>query len=305
VSRPFRFGVNNTGVASLKEWQDYARKAEDLGFSTLIMQDHFGGQLSPFGALTAAAAVTSRIRLGTLVLDNDFRNPAFVAQEAATVDLLSDGRLELGLGAGWLQADYDKLGLTFDAPAVRMSRFREAVAIVKAFFTADKAVTFHGEHYHLTDLDASPRAVQRPHPPLLIGGRQKRMLAFAAHEANIVSISMLDRRGPDLPKPPTFSEKVAWVRQAAGPRFGDIEIHANSGGLRVTDDQRGAIAEVAERLKIAPDEVLQTPANLIGSVDAIVEQLQAWRETSALSYVVVPYRSMMDAAPVVARLAGK
>ena len=304
MTRRFRFGVNNTGEASLTAWQEFARKAEDLGFSTLIMQDHFGGQLSPFAALTAAAAVTSRIRLGTLVLDNDFRHPAFVAQESATVDLLSDGRVELGLGAGWLQADYDKLGLTFDAPAVRMARFREAVAIVKGYFTAEKSVSFIGKHYRVTGLDATPRPVQRPHPPLLIGGRQQRMLAYAAREANIVSISMLDPRGPDLPKPPTFAEKVAWVREAAGPRFDAIEVHANSGGLRVTDDRQGVITEVTERLKIAPEDVAQSPANLIGSVDAIVDQLQTWRATCDLSYIVVPSRLMLDAAPIVARLVG-
>lgn len=304
MTRPFRFGVNNTGEASLKDWQAFARRAEDLGFSTLIMQDHFGGQLAPFAALTAAAAVTSRIRLGTLVLDNDFRHPAFVAQEAATVDLLSDGRMELGLGAGWLQADYDKLGLSFDGPAVRMARFREAVAVVKGYFTAEKSVTFSGVHYRVTDLDATPNAVQTPHPPLLIGGRQKGMLSFAAREADIVSISMLDPRGPGLPKPPTFGEKVAWVRAAAGERYGEVEIHANSGGLRVTDDQQGAITEMAERLKIAPEEVLQAPSNLIGSVDAIVDQLQTWRATCDLSYVVFPSRLMLEAAPVVARLTG-
>ncbi len=305
MKRPFRFGVNNTGEASLAAWQAYARKAEDLGFSTLIMQDHFGGQLAPFAALAAAAAVTTRIRLGTIVLDNDFRHPAFVAQEAATVDVLSNGRMELGLGAGWLQADYDKLGKTFDAPAVRMARFREAVAIVKAYFSEEKAVTFHGNHYTVTDLDTTPKAVQQPRPPLFIGGRQKGMLSFAAREADIVSLSMLDRRGPDLPKPPTFAEKVGWVRDAAGARFEDIEIHVNSGGLRVTDDQAGAVAEVAERLKIAPEEVLQSPANLIGSVDAIVAQLEAWRETCGLTYVVVPVRSMLDMAPIVARLVGR
>lgn len=304
MTRPFRFGVNNTGEASLKDWQEFARKAEDLGFSTLIMQDHIGGQLAPFAALTAAAAVTSRIRLGTLVLDNDFRHPAFVAQEAATVDLLSDGRLELGLGAGWLQADYDRLGLTFDAPVVRMARFREAVALVKGYFTAEESLTFTGKHYRISDLDATPRPVQTPHPPLLIGGRQRAMLRFAAREADIVSISMLDPRGPDLPRPPTFAEKVAWVREAAGERFDRIEVHANSGGLRITDDQAGAVRAVAERLKVAPDDVLQSPANLIGSVDAIIDQLQTWRANCDLSYIVFPSRLIVEAAPIVAHLAG-
>ena len=304
MTHAFRFGVNNTGETSLRAWQEYARKAEDIGYSTLIMQDHFGKQLAPLPALAAAAAVTSRIRLTTMVLDNDFRHPAVVAKEAATVDLLSDGRLEFGLGAGWLEADYDKIGQTFDAPGERMARFMEAICIIKAFFTEEKAVSFKGKHYQIEDLDAWPRPVQQPHPPILIGGRQKRMLSFAAREADIVSISMLDRRGPAEPKPPAFAEKVAWVRKAAGSRFAQLEIHTNSGGLRVTDDQKGAIAQAAERMKVPPQEVLETPANLIGSVDAIVEQIEAWRETCNLSYFVVPGAKMLEMAPIVARLAG-
>jgi probable F420-dependent oxidoreductase len=304
VTRPFRFGVNNTGEASLKQWQEYARMAEDLGFANLIMQDHVGSQLAPFPALVAAAAVTSRIRLTTLVLDNDFRHPAVLAQEAASVDVLSDGRLELGIGAGWLQADYDKLGKTFDAPRVRLARFGEAVRIVKAFFSAE-TVDFRGEHYRVEGLEARPRPVQQPRPPLLIGGRQRRMLSFAAREADVVSISMLDRREPGAPRPPSFAEKVAWVREAAGDRFDGLDVHANSGGLRVTDRQQDAIEEAAVRLKIGPEEVLESPANLIGSVDAVVGQIEAWRRRCNLNYFVVPASKMIEIAPVVARLAGK
>ena len=301
---PFRFGVNKTGAASLKEWQDYARQLEDLGYSNLIMQDHVGQQFAPIPALMAAASVTSRLRLTTMVLDNDFRHPGIVAKEAATLDLLSDGRLELGLGAGWLQSDYDKLGLTFDSPGARMRRFREAVAIVKGFFEEETAVSYKGDHYSVTGLDAWPRPVQKPHPPLLIGGRQKRMLAFAAREADIVSISMLDPRGPNLPAPPAYAEKVAWVREAAAERFPSIELHANVGGLQVTDNQAAAIAAVADRLQVRPESVLNTPANLIGSVDAIVEQIQRWRETCSVSYFVVQGPKLLEMAPIVARLAG-
>ena len=301
----FRFGVNNTGASSLAEWQEYARKAEDLGYTNLIMQDHLDRQFSPFPALMSAAAVTTRVRLTTLVLDNDFRHPAVVAKDAATVDLLTEGRLELGLGAGWLQADYEKIGLTFDPPAKRMERFKEAVAIVKGFFEEEGAFSFRGEHYTITELEGWPPSIQQPHPPLLIGGRQKRMLSFAAQEADIVSISMLDPRGPDLPKPPAFAEKVRWVKEAAGERYGAIELHANAGGLQVTDDAESAIAEAAQRLRIDPEEVLLNPANLIGSVDSIVEQIEAWRETCGLNYIVFPVRKMMEAAPIVARLAGQ
>ncbi|HEX5370027.1 MAG TPA: TIGR03621 family F420-dependent LLM class oxidoreductase [Dehalococcoidia bacterium] len=299
---PFRFGVNRTGAASLKEWQEYARTAEDLGYTNLIMQDHVDQQFAPFPALVAAAGVTSRIHLTTIVLDNDFRHPAVVAKEAATVDLLTEGRLELGLGAGWLQADYDKLGLSFDAAGERMSRFMDAVSVVKAFFQDEPTFSVDSLHYRIRNLEAWPRPVQKPHPPLLIGGRQKRMLSFAAREADVVSVSMLDPRTPGGPQPPSFAEKIEWVRRAAGDRFDAIEVHANSPGLRVTDDQRGAIEAAAERLKVAPEHVLDSPANLIGSVDAVVEQMQRWRESCSLNYFVVPYARMLELAPVIARL---
>lgn len=301
--RKFRFGAQYTG-STLEDWLDFARKAEDLGFSTLVVQDHFAAQLSPLPALVAAASVTSKLRLAAIVLNNDFRHPANTAKEAATVDVLTGGRLELGMGAGWLLPDYQKTGISFDPPPERMSRFVEAVKIVKAFFAAETAVTFQGKHYQVEGLDAFPKATQKPRPPLMIGGRQKRMLSFAALEADIVSISMLDRRGPDLPKPPAFAEKIAWVRAAAGERYVAIEIHANSQNVHVTDNQRDAIEDVAARLRIPPEDVLQAPANLIGSVDAIVEQLYRWRESCDLTYFVLQKRAMDEFAPVIAKLAG-
>ncbi len=303
AARKFRFGAQYTG-STLEDWQEFARKAEDLGFSTLVVQDHFGAQLSPLPALVSAAAVTSRLRLATIVLDNDFRHPANLAKEAATVDVLTGGRFEMGMGAGWLMPDYQKTGIPFGPPGERMSRFREAVQIVKAFFSEGSAVSFHGKHYNIEGLDAFPKATQKPRPPLMIGGRQRRMISFAAREADIVSISMLDRRTPDGPKPPTFAEKIAWVREAAGERYPEIEIHANSQNVQVTDDQKQAVEETAERLKIHPEDVLQAPANLIGSVDAIVEQLHAWRENCDLTYFVLQPRAIEAFAPVIAKVAG-
>jgi probable F420-dependent oxidoreductase len=309
MPRPFRFGAQYTGT-TLQEWQEFARKAEDLGFSTLVAQDHFTPQLTPLLSLVGAAAVTSRIRLAAIVLDNDFRHPAVTAKEAATADVLTGGRLEIGLGAGWMTGDYEKTGIAFDPPGVRYERLLETVHIVKAFFvkaffSEGKAVTHHGKHYTITNLDAAPRGVQKPHPPLMIGGRQKRMLSMAAREADIVSISMLDRRAPGQPPPPSFAEKVGWVRAAAGDRFGAIEIHAMAGGAEVTDNQAEALERAAARLQIPAEDVLRMPANLIGSVDAIVDQLLRWRETCNLSYFVLQARSMDAMAPVIARLEGK
>jgi probable F420-dependent oxidoreductase len=298
--RAFRFGVQNTG-SSLAEWQEFARKAEDMGFSTIVVQDHFGPQLAPLPALLAAAAVTQTIRLGTLVLDNDFRHPAAMAKEAASVDVLSGGRLELGLGAGWMMPDYQKTGISFEPPAQRLSRFKETVAITKAFFTQD-SVTFNGRHYQISGLDASPKVTQTPHPPLLVGGRQKGMLSFAAREADIVSISMLDRRTPDGPPPPSFAEKVGWVREAAGERFKDIELHANASNFEVTDNAQASLERIASRAQVPVEDLSKSPANLIGSVESIVEQVQAWREECGLTYFVVQSRIMESVAPVLARL---
>jgi probable F420-dependent oxidoreductase len=294
--------VNNS-AGSLEEWQSFARKAEDLGFSTLVIQDHLDKQPAPFPALVAAAAVTTRLRLGTVVLDNDFRHPAVLAKEAATVDVLSDGRLELGLGAGWLAADYEQAGIAFDPPRVRLERLAEAVQICKTFF-AGETVTFHGRHYQIDGLEAYPRPLQTPRPPIMIGGRQRRALALAAREADIVGISMLDPRGPNLPKPPTFAEKAGWVRAAAGPRFDEIEIHVNASNVEVTDKPQEALDRIAARLQVSPEELPASPASLVGSVAAIVEQLHAWRERCGVSYLVVQPRAMDAIAPVIAKVAG-
>jgi probable F420-dependent oxidoreductase len=253
-------------------------------------------------ALVSAAGVTSRLRLGTIVLDNDFRHPAVLAKEAATVDVLTGGRLELGLGAGWLLPDYQQTGLPFDPPGKRLARLAETVQICKAFFTAD-TVTFHGTHYRIEGLEAFPKPVQQPRPPIMIGGRQRRALSLAAREADIVSISMLDPRGPGLPPPPAYAEKAAWVRAAAGPRFDEIELHVNAFNVEVTDDRQGALARIAARMQVTPDAALQSPATLVGSVDAIVEQVYAWRERCGVSYFSLRPDVMEAMAPVIARLA--
>lgn len=295
-----RFGLLYTG-ATLAAWQETARKAEDLGFATLVAQDHFGAQLAPLHCLVAAAAVTRRLRFGTVVLDNDFRHPAVLAKEAATVDVLTGGRFELGIGAGWLAADYEKTGLSFDPPRERMARLAETLQICKAFF-AGQPVSFSGQHYRVDGLDAFPRPLQTPRPPILVGGRQKRMLSLAAREADIVSISMLDPRTPDAPPPPGFAEKAAWVRQAAGSRWSEIELHANCFAAEVTDNAAEALERIAARLGVTPEAALQNPANLVGSVDSIVEQLQVWQERAGLGYVCLQPRVMDAFAPVIARL---
>jgi len=302
AQRPFRFGVNFV-TTSLSALQEAARKAEAYGYATLIAQDHFGPQFAPVPALVAAGAVTSTLRLATMVLDNDFRHPAVVAKEAASVDVLTGGRLELGLGAGWLQTDYAKSGLPFDAPGVRLTRLAESVAIIKAFLSSSEPVSYAGEHYRVTDLDTQPRPVQQPRPPIMIGGRQRRALSLAAREADIVGISLLDPRGPGAPAAPTFAQKVAWVREAAGDRWDSIELHINGGLVAIGPDARSALDEASQRTGQTVAEVNASPGTLAPSVDAIVEKIQRQREEFGISYYVVQGRFLDTFAPVVARLA--
>jgi probable F420-dependent oxidoreductase len=299
MRRRFRFGLLYTG-ATLEDWHETARKAEDLGFSTLVAQEHFGAQLSPLPCLVSAAAVTTRLRFGTIALDNDFRNPAMLAKEAATVDVLTGGRFELGIGAGWLASDYAQTGIPFDQGPVRMQRLTETVRICRAFF-AGEDVTFHGRHYNIEGLQAFPRTLQ-DRLPLLIGGRQRKMLSYAAQNADIVSISMLDARTQDGP-PPGFAEKAGWVKEAAGERFAEIDLHANCFAAEVTDKAKDALQRIADRISATPEQALENPANLVGSVESIIEQLQGWQERTGLNYVSLNPRVMDAMAPVIARLA--
>ena len=195
--RRFRFAaqLSKAPDGTAKGWAEQARKAEDLGYSALLMPDHFGDQLAPVPALAAVAAATTTLRMGSLVFCNDYRHPFVLAKEAATLDVLSEGRLELSLGAGWMRTDYDEAGLTYDRPAVRVDRFEEAVAVINGLLRTDGPFDFHGEHYEVRSHTLSPRPVQRPGPPLIIGGGGKRVLSFAAQHADIVSINANLREG--------------------------------------------------------------------------------------------------------------
>lgn len=298
--RPFRFGIN-CATTSADEWLEVARKAEALGFHSLIAQDHFGAQLAPLSSLAAAAMVTSRLRLGTLVLDNDFRHPAVVAKEAATIDVLSGGRMELGLGAGWLEADYLKAGIRLDAPGVRLKRLAEAVRICRALFTSETPVSFDGEHYCIQELDPLPRPIQM-RLPLMVGGRQRNSLSLAAREADIVGISLLDQRRPGAPPPPTFEQKLDWVRSAAGERFAELELHVNASVVAITERRYDAVRAFAERTGQSAEEALTSPATLVGSVESIAEKLHRIREEFGVSYFVIHARNLEAFAPVIPRL---
>lgn len=311
--RAFRFGVAAHGSKSKAEWTSIARQAEALGYSTLLLPDHLGDQLSPIPALTVAAAATNTLRVGSLVFDNDFRHPVMLAKEAATLDLLSEGRLELGLGAGWMKSEYDGAGIPFERAGVRIEKLAESVQIIKGLF-ADGPVNFAGQHYTLTDFEGFPKPAQRPHPPLHIGGGGQRLLSLAAKEADIIGFipqARADGQGQNLADatPEALTQKIAWVREAAGARFSDLELSVLIAQVITTEDREQAAQFIASTLAagypVTTEMILQAPYLLIGSEDQICEQLIQRRERFGLSYITLFEQSMEAMAPIVARLAGK
>jgi len=317
VQRRFRFGVLAESVTSAEGLLATARRAEDFGYSTLLLRDHFvtdpfGAQFAPLVALAVAAAATTRLRVGTLVLDNDYRHPVLLAKEAATLDALSVGRFELGIGAGWLRDEYTRAGLPFEAPGVRVGRLEESLRILKGLF-AGSPLTFSGAHYSITDLDSFPRPVQRPHPPILIGAGGQRMLGLAGREADIVGI--LPKALPngtiseDLSErsAATTERKIDGIRQAAGSRFDRLELSAVI-SVTVADDYRAAAEQVAVDSgwgAAAADLVLDMPSRFVGPVDRIAEQMLARRDRFGFSYHVISDTDLDAFAPVVGRLAGR
>jgi probable F420-dependent oxidoreductase len=307
AQRPFRFGVVAAHIQSRADWVAKARKVEDLGYDTLLVVDHLTTSLGPLVALTVAAEVTKKIRIGSFVFCNDFRHPAILAKELATLDLLSEGRFEFGLGAGYLPTDYHQSGLPLDTPGIRVSRFEESVQIIKKLFT-EETVNFAGEYYNIHNLQGLPKPAQRPHPPFYIGGGGKRVLTFAAQEANIVGIAHKNSaHGLDLANTtaePT-AEKVAWVRQAAGERFSSLELSVMVYQVVVTGNREQTAQQIGARFRISQEQTLSSVQLLIGSVEQIVEALWIRRESFGISYIVVNEDQMDSLAPVVARLAQK
>jgi probable F420-dependent oxidoreductase len=307
--RPFRFGVQLSTAPDGQTWAGLARKAEDLGYSSLFVPDHFGDQLAPVPALMAAADATTTLRVGALVWDNDYKHPVVLAKEAATLDLLSGGRLELGIGAGWLRSDYDAAGLPYDPPGARIARMEEGIAVLKGLL-GDGPLDFTGKHYTVRGLEGRPKPVQRPHPPILVGGGGRRVLSVAAREADIVGINVNLRAGevgPDAGANATAeatAEKIAWVREAAGDRFDDIELNVTVFFLLITDDREATAAAAARGFDLTPQQVLQVPHALIGTIEQMGEELQRRRADHGFSYIVVNDTGFEPLAPVVARLTG-
>jgi probable F420-dependent oxidoreductase len=308
TTRPFRFAAGGFTAVSKHAWAEYARRVEALGYATLLVPDHVANvPFAPVPALVAAADATTTLRVTCTVFANDFRHPAVLAKEAATADVLTDGRFEFGLGAGLDKAEYDQAGLPFDPPAVRVARMEEGLRVIKALWTGEP-VHHQGTYYTIAGLVGAPAPVQRPHPPIFVGGGGKRLLSCAAREATIVGILPKALSGGGLDWAASteaiLAEKVGWVREAAGDRFAALELALLVFKVVVTDHSRGATEQVGRGFGLTPEQVLAAPDFLIGSVDQIVERLHGLRDRYGISYVSVFPEDMEAFAPVVARLAG-
>jgi probable F420-dependent oxidoreductase len=306
--KPFRFGVQSRSAGPRGPWLETVRRIEALGYDTLSWPDHFVCGFEPVAAMAAAAMVTERLRLSGFVFDNDFRHPVVLAMSAGSIDILSNGRLELGIGAGWLKEEYDLSGIPFDPASVRIARLEEAVRLLKMLLSGERT-KFSGEFYSLDGLQLPPVPVQRPHPPIVIGGGSKKILSLAAREANIVGITT--RALPDGAKDAmdmtaaATDRKIDWVREAAGDRFAEIELNTICPTVEVTTDRRAAAERIAANLPVSADDVLESPAVLLGTVDEIAETLRERRQRFGFSYVVI-LEPVVDAfAPVVERLTGR
>ena len=308
----FRFAaqLGKAPEGTARSWAEQARRAEDLGYSTLFMPDHFGDQLAPVPALAAVAGATTALRMGSLVFGNDYRHPVNLAKEAATLDLLSDGRFELSLGAGWMRSDYEEAGITYDEPKVRVERFEEAVAVLQGLLRTDGPFSFDGRYYQVHEHTLLPRPVQKPGPPLIIGGGGKRVLSFAARHADIVSINVNLREGTGGPgdRPERIAGadtgKVAWVKEAAGDRFDDLELNALIGFVIITEDATGMAEAMAPNFGIDPGDALHIPLALLGTLDEMAEELQWRREEYGISYWSIEGDSWEALGPVVSKLSG-
>jgi probable F420-dependent oxidoreductase len=315
--RKFRFGAIHEEPQRASDWKSHVQRIEDHGFSTFLIRDHlvadfFGDQPAPLVALASAAAVTTRLRLGTMVLAVDYRHPAILAKEMATLDLLSGGRVELGLGAGWLRREYQAAGLPFDSAGTRIDRLEEAIAILDGLF-ADGPFSFAGKHYTVAGLDGYPKPVQRPRPPLLIGGGRRRVLTLAGRTADIVGIlttsvasgTVVDDASERLAD--AVQQKLAWVREGAGARYPELELSLIP-TLRFEEDrERAAVELIADRgwLGVTAADVLAMPSVFIGSPAGIADQMEERRARYGFSYYVISDRDLDRAAPLVARLADR
>lgn len=308
--RRFRFGIQLSLPLEGLSWAQSAQKAEALGYSTLMMPDHFGDQLAPIPALMAAADATTELNVGALVFDNDYKHPLVMAKEIASIDLLSEGRVEFGLGSGWMKSDYDESGIPYDAPKVRVERFFEGVQIIKGLW-GDSPFSFDGEHYSISSHNGLPKPHRPGGPPLLIGGGAPRMLRFAGEHADIVGINpsihsgSIDAEAARDAAVDRFEQKIGWVKEGAGDRFDDLELNVLVFMASVTNDAQGTADMMAPIFDVTPEQVLRTPSAVIGTIDEICDELEARRDAWGVSYYVFQADAIDSMAPVVERMRGR
>jgi probable F420-dependent oxidoreductase len=312
--RPFHFLADVHEIVTGPELAARARRAEQMGYHALVIPDHLLKQLSPAVALATVAAATSTLRLSAFVMNNDLRHPAVLAQDLASIDVLSGGRVDVAIGAGWNKREYDAIGMAFDPTPVRQARLAESITVLKGLFSG-APFSFAGEHYTITDYTAEPVPVQRPHPPFFIGGGGRRTLTLAGREADIIGLAPRIKPGAKVDAPSVTwaatREKIDWVREAAGERFDSLEfnIYPSVWPVTVTNDLRGEARKVIDDLRsrtgveLTEDEVIDSPHLFIGSVDRLVEKFLQLREELGISSILLGEVGELE--PVLERLSGQ
>ena len=317
---PFRFAVQATNAASARDWRDTVRTVEDLGYSTLFLADHYLGpgpaqklartprqDLAPIAAMAAAAAISETLRIGCRVFCIDYHVPAVLAKEAATLDLLSEGRLEIGIGAGWSETEYNAMGLEFGRPGRRIAKLTEVVSLIKAHCEGEE-LDCSGDFVHVRGYAGRPRSVQRPHPPIMIGGGGPRVLTFAGREADIVSMSSVPfvaRDAEGLDPHAVAQRRIGVVQNAAGDRYRELDVESSPYFTAITDDPGAALDAAATATGMSAEALRDHPNVLIGSLEAVAETLHSRRETLGVNYVTVQQNQIATFAPLVEQLSGR
>ena len=308
--KPFRFGVQLPSPGDARSWVEQARRIETLGYDIATMPDHFDGQLAPVPALQSVLDATTTLRAGALVFDNDYKHPVVLAKELATMDVLSEGRVEIGLGAGWMTSDYEQSGIQHDRAGIRIDRIVEGLAVIRGAM-APGPFSFEGDHYKISEYDGLPKPVQKPHPPIIIGGGGRRVLSIAAREADIVGVNgtlhagVIGAEAIATMTNAAVTEKVQIVAEAAASRINDIELHIRTFFVSVTNDRDTQLGEMAQLIQVDESELAASPFALIGSPAKIADDLTARREQFGFSYITVGAEELDSFAPVVAELAGQ
>ena len=307
--RPIRFATQTGGAPTAEEWYARAKRIEALGYDTLAMPDHMvGGAWAAMPALASLAAATTKLRFGTLVMDNDFRNPVVFAREVAALDVVSGGRFELGMGAGWFDRDYQGTGIPFDRGRVRVARLAEAITLMKRLFTEEQ-VDFSGTYYKVEKAECRPKTIQQPHPPLMIAGGGPQILALAGREANIVAVVPAGITGSgqlakDAVTLETMKTQVKIVRDAAGARADELELSMFLDCV-LTDDRKKTIAEMAEKAKSDPALIDASAYRGIGTLDEISAHIRNVRDAVGVTYFCLRGPDVEKLGPIISDLSGR